>query len=77
MRTRDRARKVQTTLRLPKALYEQAKAAIEAAHTEAETINDFVIAALQLYTKILSRKRIDAAAARVGAGRKSLTTQCG
>lgn len=61
MQTRERARKVQTTLRLPKPLYEQAKAAIEEGHTEAETINDFIIAAIQLYTKILSRKRIDAA----------------
>jgi len=61
MQTRERARKVQTTLRLPKPLYEQAKACIEEGNTDAETINDFIIAAIQLYTKILKRKRIDAA----------------
>jgi hypothetical protein len=61
MQTRDRARKVQTTLRLPRPLYERAKASIQGGHTEARTINDFVIAAVELYTKLLDRKRIDAA----------------
>lgn len=56
-----RSRKVQTTIRLPKPLYEQARSYVEEGLTTAETINDFFIAAIQAYTKMLRRKKIDAA----------------
>jgi hypothetical protein len=55
------ARKVQTTLRLPKPLYEQAKAYVRRGATAAATMNDFIVAALRAYTKVLERKSIDAA----------------
>jgi hypothetical protein len=51
---------VQTTLRLPRPLYEQAKIHVSRGTTAAETINDFIIAAIQTYTKILKRRSIDA-----------------
>ena len=61
MPSRKGARKVQTTLRLPKPLYEQAKMFVSQGATAAETINDFIIAAIQAYTKVLQRRSIDAA----------------
>ncbi len=61
MQRRKSDHKVQTTLRLPRPLYEQAKVCVEKGMTAAETINDFIIAAIRVYTKILRRKRIDAA----------------
>jgi hypothetical protein len=60
MQTRKSARKVQTSLRLPKPLYEQAKMYVSKGTTAAETINDFIVAAIQAYTKLLRRKSIDA-----------------
>lgn len=65
MPPRERAHKVQTTLRLPRPLYEQAREFVEKGYTAAETINDFFIAAIQAYTKMLRRKRIDAAFAHM------------
>ncbi len=60
MDARERNRKVHTTLRLPKPLYEQARALVENGFTTAETMNDFFIAATRSYTKMLQRKQIDA-----------------
>ena len=60
MQVREGKGKVQTTLRLPKPLYEQAKAYVSKGTTAAETINDFIIAAIQAYIKILQRRSIDA-----------------
>ena len=60
MQTRKSARKVQTSLRLPKPLYEQVKMHVSKGSTAAETINDFIVAAIQAYTKLLRRKSIDA-----------------
>ena len=61
MRTTKRIHKVQTTLRMPKPLYELARAYVQKGFTTAETLNDFFIAAIQSYTRALQRKRIDAA----------------
>jgi hypothetical protein len=61
MREKVRDHKVQTTVRLPKALYEQARACVEKGFTSAESLNDFFIFAIQSYTRALRRKRIDAA----------------
>jgi len=60
MRTRDSRREVQTTLRLPKHLYEEAKVNVSTGTTAAESINDFIVAAVRTYTKLLRRKSIDA-----------------
>jgi hypothetical protein len=65
MRVRAGTRKVQTTLRLPRPLYEQAKAYVSKGETAAETINDFIIAAIQTYTRILKRRSIDAEFSRM------------
>lgn len=52
--------KIQTTLRLPKPLYEQARLfAKRSASTE--SINDFFVAAIKAYLKTLKRQQIDAA----------------
>ena len=56
---------MQTTLRLPRPLYEQAKAYVSKGETAAETINDFIIAAIQTYTRILKRRSIDAEFSRM------------
>ncbi len=65
MQERERTRKVQTTVRLPKPLYEQARACVEKGYSAAESMNDFIIAAIEAYMRILRRKRIDAAFAHV------------
>ncbi len=61
MPAKEHTRKVQTTIRLPRLLYEQAKAAVEKGYISADTMNDFFVAAIQAYLKMLRRKRIDAA----------------
>ncbi len=61
MPKRARARKVQTTLRLPGALYAQAKSLVETGASAAETLNDFIVAAVRAYVRLLERRRIDAA----------------
>ena len=58
---RGRFDKVQTTVRLPRTLYEQARGLIKRNVSSAASINDFVIAALRTYVKMLKRKQIDAA----------------
>jgi len=61
VRASNRNHKVQTTLRLPKPLYEQARAYVKKGYTTADTLNDFFTAAIQSYTRMVRRKRIDAA----------------
>jgi len=57
---RKRTPKVQTTIRLPKKLYEQVKVCVSSGVTTAETLNDFLVAAIQAYTSVLKRRSIDA-----------------
>jgi hypothetical protein len=54
---RQQAVKTQTTLRLPRKLYEKTKAL--AASQKAGSINDFIVAALSAYVRALERKAID------------------
>ena len=61
MPARERSDKIQTTVRLPRTLYEQARWLIKRNVSSAASINDFVIAALTSYVKMLKRKQIDAA----------------
>ena len=51
------SRSTQTTLRLPKQLYERVKAYIE--HEKSESVNDFIVHAVRAYLKALERKAID------------------
>ncbi len=55
--------KVRTTVRLPRPLYDEARRIIE--RDETETINDFFVAAICTYVKLLRRKQIDAAFSRM------------
>src|SRR5258708_18845451 len=52
-------RKVQTTLRLPRQLYERAKLFVEKGSTA--SVNDFIVKALAAYVKAMERKAIDEA----------------
>jgi len=61
MATKERNRKVQTTVRLPRTLYEQAKGVVEDRNSEIDSFNDFLVAAITAYLKMLKRRRIDAA----------------
>ena len=60
-------RTVQTTLRLPKSLYESTKNALQERRTHATSLNEFLIWALAAYLKGLRRKEIDAAFAGMAA----------
>lgn len=53
--------KVRTTVRVPKPLYAEAQKIIHRSDTTLSTINDFVIAAICAYVKLMKRKQIDAA----------------
>src|SRR5205807_6760564 len=57
--------KVRTTVRLPRPLYDEVRQFVERDLNSAETINDFFVAAILAYVKLLRRKRIDAAYARM------------
>ncbi len=61
MQVQEQSRKVQATVRLPRTLYQQAKWFVDDKHTALESINDFFVAAITAYIKLLRRKRIDAA----------------
>ena len=50
-----------TTVRLPKGLYEQAKAVVKRGSAEASSINDFLVEAVQDKLRQLREKEIDAA----------------
>jgi hypothetical protein len=53
--------KVRKTVRLPRRLYEEAERCLERKIVPAETFNDFLVAALLAYVKLLERKQVDAA----------------
>lgn len=52
-------RNVQTTLRVPKLLYEQAKLFVESG--KANSVNELIVRALAAYAKAMERKAIDEA----------------
>ena len=56
-RSQNVTRKTQTTLRLPRRLYEQAKLLVE--QQKNGSVNDFIVAALSAYVRALERKAID------------------
>jgi len=55
------AQKVQTSLRLPKNVYEQAKSVVEERIANVASFNDLVIAAITAYVKMARRRQIDLA----------------
>jgi len=58
-KTSKRHRKTQTSLRLPDALYERAKRAVE--FGAAESVNNLLVKALSAYLRALERKAVDEA----------------
>lgn len=57
----ERTRNVQTTIRLPRPLYQQAKVVVEDRNSPIQSFNDLLVAAITAYLKMLKRKRIDQA----------------
>lgn len=53
--------KVRTTVRVPKLLYDEAEKIVHKNATPAATINEFFIAAICAYVKLVKRRQIDAA----------------
>ncbi|OFW00710.1 MAG: hypothetical protein A3G20_02420 [Acidobacteria bacterium RIFCSPLOWO2_12_FULL_59_11] len=53
--------KVQTSLRLPRPIYEQAKSIVEERLVNVASFNDLVVAALLAYIKRVKRRQIDLA----------------
>jgi len=53
------AKRMRTTVRLPRALYDEARKFVDC--SPAENINDFFVTAICNYVKMLRRKQIDAA----------------
>lgn len=60
-----KVQKVRTTLRMPKALYEEAQEFVRKSETSVSTINDFFITAICAYVKLMKRRKIDAEFARM------------
>ena len=52
---------VQSTVRLPRPLYQQAKKVVEDRNYQIQSFNDLLVAAITSYLKMLERRRIDAA----------------
>jgi hypothetical protein len=57
--------RVRTTVRLPRPLYDEARSYLGKDLSPADNINDFFVAAICNYVKLLRRKRIDAAFASI------------
>lgn len=57
----EQTERVRTTVRLPRPLYEEARCFVNKDLVPAETVNDFIVAAILAYIKLIKRKQIDAA----------------
>jgi hypothetical protein len=53
--------KVRITVRLPKAIYDEARNLIEANVVPVDSLNDFLVTAIAAYVKLVKRKQVDAA----------------
>src|SRR6266436_603127 len=53
-------KRVRTTVRMPSKLYDEARKFVDRELVQAENINDFFVAAICAYVKLLHRKQIDA-----------------
>jgi hypothetical protein len=59
-------KRVRTTVRLPRPLYDQARDLLKQEAVNAGTINDFFVTAIGAYVEMLRRQQIDADLARMG-----------
>ena len=57
--------RVRATVRMPRPLYDEARDFVEKEVSPANNINDFFVAAICAYVKLLRRKQIDAAFGRM------------
>jgi len=58
-------KRVRATVRLPRPLYEEARKYVDRELVPAENINDFFVAAIYAYVKLVRRRQIDADFARM------------
>lgn len=58
--------RVRTTVRLPRGLYDRAKKYVDREVVAADNVNDFFVAAINAYVKLLERREIDARFAAMG-----------
>ena len=56
-----KGRTVRATVRIPRRIYDDARRFVEDAAVPARNFNDFLVAAVSAYVKLLKRKQIDAA----------------
>ena len=61
----NRKEKVRATVRMPRPLYDEARHFVEKEVSPADSINDFFVAAICAYVKLLRRKQVDAAFSRM------------
>jgi hypothetical protein len=66
MASQHESRRVRTTVRLPRTLYDRAKKYVDREVVAADNVNDFFVAAINAYVKLLERKEIDARFAAMG-----------
>jgi hypothetical protein len=58
-------RRIRATVRLPQQLYDDAKRIVDKELSPADNINDFFVAAICAYVKLVRRKEIDARFAKI------------
>jgi hypothetical protein len=54
------ARRVRTTVRLPRPLYEEVQEFVKKELVAADSVNEFFVAAIRAYVRMIRRKQIDA-----------------
>lgn len=59
------AKRVRTTVRLPRPLYDEAREFVNRDIVSAENVNEFFVAAICAYVKMIRRKQIDLNFARM------------
>ncbi len=63
--TEAKGTRIQTTIRLPRKVYQRAKSLLDEPGTEIETFNDLVVEALQAFVRAARRRQIDEAFSRM------------
>jgi hypothetical protein len=53
--------RIRTTVRLPKPIYDEARSLVDENVVPVDSLNDFLVAAIASYVKLVKRKQIDAA----------------
>lgn len=65
MKQQRRTRRVQTTVRLPRGLYEQVHSWVRRDSPGTDSVNDLTVRALTFYLKMLRRAKVDASFAEM------------